>query len=111
MTTGPLDPRLDPDRYRPEEPDPPPVVPEAGDGTSPLDPADDPDRFVPDLPSDAPPPLSGQGQGQSLTDLLGSSRTYEGERDNYQWALGLLAVLAFLGLVAFLFGSVLTPSS
>ena len=109
MTTGPLDPRLDPDRFRPEQPDGPPVAPPAG-GALPLDPALDPDRFVPDLPLDAsPPPGSGRGQGQSLPDLLGSSRTYEGERDNVQWALGLLAVLAFLGLVTFLFGSVLTP--
>ncbi len=108
MTTGPLDPRLDPDRFRAEEPDGPAVVP-AVEGSLPLDPAQDPDRIVPDLPSDAPPPGSGRGRGQSLPDLLGSSRTYEGERDNFQWARGLLAVLAFLGLVTFLFDSVLTP--
>ena len=109
MTTGPLDPRLDPDRFRPEEPDDPPVVPAVEARAFPLDPAQDPDRFVADLPSDAVPPAPGHGQGQSLTDLLGSSRTYEGQRDNFQWALGLLAVLAFLGLVTFLFDSVLTP--
>lgn len=77
MTTGPLDPRLDPDRFRAEEPDGPAVVP-AVEGSLPLDPAQDPDRIVPDLPSDAPPPGSGRGRGQSLPDLLGSSRTYEG---------------------------------
>lgn len=61
-----------------------------------LDPADDPDRFPVD------------GQGQSLPELLGAG-AWEGERDNYQWALGLLAVLSFLAAVAFLFGSVLSP--
>lgn len=103
MTSGPLDPRLDPDRFRPGEDDA-----DAGDPLSPrssLDPAQDPDRFVPE----PAPAADAGGQGQSLTDLLGRSRTYEGERDNYQWALGLLAVLAFLGLVTFLFNNVLTP--
>jgi len=64
MTTGPLDPRHDPDRY---------------DGT------------------------------QNLTDLVGKAGAFEEERDNYQWALGLLAVLGFLAAVAFLFNNVLTP--
>ncbi len=102
MTTGPLDPRLDPDRFRPDEAA---TVPPAAGSSVPLDPAQDPDRYVPE----PAPPAGAQGQGQSLPDLLGRSRTYEGERDNYQWALGLLAVFAFLGLVAFLFNNVLTP--
>lgn len=55
-----------------------------------LDPAQDPDRFAAD------------GQGRRLPDLLGPSGTHEGERDSYQWALGLLAVFAFLAAVAFL---------
>ena len=69
MTTGPLDPRHDPDRYDPD----------CFDGT------------------------------QNLTDLVGKAGAFEEERDNYQWALGLLAVLGFLAAVAFLFTFVLTP--
>lgn len=60
----------------------------------PLDPARDPDRF---------------DGTQNLTDLVGKQGAFEEERDNYQWAYGLLAVLAFLAVVAFLFGMVLTP--
>ena len=90
MTAGPLDPRFDQDRYRPDEPD-------AVSGPPGLDPADDPDRFA------------SAGQGQSLPDLLGAAGTFQGERDNYQWVLGLLAVFAFLAGVAFLFNNVLTP--
>ncbi len=88
----------DPDRFDPDRPDSTSSdtpLPELLRG---LDPAYDPDRF-------APPP----GQGQSLVDLIGKERTHEGERDNYQWAIGLVSVLAFLALVAFLFNSVLTP--
>lgn len=101
MTTDPQDPaprrRLgaadDPDRFDPDA-DAEAAPPELPRG---LDPADDPDRY-------APP-----GQGQSLVDLLGKEGTQEGERDNYEWAAGLLGVLAFLALVAFLFNNVLTP--
>ena len=103
MTTDPQDPaprrRLgaadDPDRFDPEADaageTAPPELPRG------LDPTYDPDRY-------APP-----GQGQSLVDLLGKEGTQEGDRDNYQWAAGLLGVLAFLALVAFLFNNVLTP--
>jgi hypothetical protein len=80
----------------PDSPDDSPEV-EPPDRTAPLDMSKDPDRFP------------AAGQGQSLPDLLGKSGTYEGERDNYQWAFGLLAVFAFLAAVAFLFGSVLSP--
>ena len=84
--------RFDPDRFEPSrEPASPPELPRD------LDPRQDPDRFLP------------PGQGQSLTDLLGKAGTYEGERDGYQWVAGLLGVLAFLALVAFLFQSVLEP--
>ena len=87
--TGPLDPRLDPDRFDPDrEPDSPPELPRD------LDPRHDPDRF---------------DGSQNLTDLVGKDGAFEDERDNYQWALGLLAVLAFLAAVAFLFNNVLTP--
>ncbi len=87
----PLDMSKDPDRFDPTAPDLPPELPRG------LDPADDPDRFLP------------PGQGQSLPELLGKAGTYEGDRDGYQWVFGLLGVLAFLAVVAFLFGNVLTP--
>jgi hypothetical protein len=88
--TRPLDLSQDPDRFQPD--DHPRVV----EPTRALDPAQDPDRFLP------------PGQGQSLTDLLGD-RAYEEQRDGYQWVAGLLGVVAFLALVAFLFGEVLSP--
>ena len=99
MTTDPQDPaprrRLgaadDPDRFDAAADPAPPELPRG------LDPAYDPDRFSP------------PGQGQSLVDLLGKEGTQEGDRDNYPWAVGLLGVLAFLALVAFLFSNVLTP--
>jgi hypothetical protein len=70
-----LDPAQDPDRYDPER-DAAPV---------PLDPAADPDRY----------------RGATLPGLLGEG-AYEDERDTLTWLFGLLGVLAFLGLVAFL---------
>jgi hypothetical protein len=88
----PLDMSQDPDRFDPSEH--PRLVEPAPTG---LDPAQDPDRFLP------------PGQGQTLNDLLGPAGTYEGDRDGYQWIAGLLGVLAFLALVAFLFNNVLTP--
>lgn len=88
--TGPLDMSQDPDRYDPSR-DTAPVAP-AGR----LDPARDPDRYRP------------PGQGQTLTDLLGEG-AHEEKRDNYQWALGLLGVLAFLALVSWFFTSVVAP--
>ena len=101
----PLDMSQDPDRYDPDRDsgpvfDPaehPRVVEPAPELLRDLDPRDDPDRVLP------------PGQGQSLTDLLGKAGTYEGDRDGYQWIAGLLGVLAFLALVAFLFQSVLEP--
>ena len=93
--TRPLDRSKDPDRFDPDaHPRVVEPVPEQPRG---LDPARDPDRFRP------------PGQGQSLPELLGEERTYEGERDGYQWVFGLLGVLAFLAIVAYLFGNVLTP--
>ena len=93
--TRPLDMSQDPDRFDPTaHPRVVEPVPEQPRG---LDPARDPDRFRP------------PGQGQSLPELIGEERTYEGERDGYQWVFGLLGVLAFLAIVAYLFGNVLTP--
>ena len=91
--TGPLDPALDPDRYDPGR--------DAASLAGPLDPALDPDRYDPR--QDLPP-----GQGQTLTDLLGEG-AHEDSRDNYQWALGLLGVVAFIALVSWFFGSVVSP--
>lgn len=86
--TGPLDPADDPDRYDPARE---PAVPELPRG---LDPRYDPDRF---------------DGTQNLTELIGKDGAFEEERDNWQWVYGLLTVLAFLALVAFLFNSVLSP--
>ena len=77
-----------------------PAVPglEPADGrTRPLDMSQDPDRYLP------------PGQGQSLPELLGEAGTHEGERDNWQWAFGLIGVFLFLALVAWLFSEVLVP--
>ncbi|HVM27666.1 MAG TPA: hypothetical protein VM433_08340, partial [Mycobacteriales bacterium] len=82
----------DPDRFDPTR---------AAGPTGPLDPRLDPDRYDPG--KDLPP-----GQGQTLTELLGEG-AHEQPRDNYQWAYGLLGVLAFLALVSWLFTAVLTP--
>lgn len=92
---GRLDPALDPDRY-----DAPRDV--VGLPIGPLDPALDPDLYHLDLDAagDLPP-----GQGQTLPGLLGEG-AYEEKRDNWQWALGLLGVIVFLGLVSWFFGSV-----
>lgn len=93
-----LDPALDPDRYDPARAGAPD---EAAAPVGPLDPTFDPDRYDP--ARDAPP-----GQGQTLPELLGEG-AFEEKRDNYQWAIGLLGVLAFLALVSWFFSSVATP--
>ncbi len=121
--TAPLDPRNDPDRYRPEQDDLS-IVPGLGEGrTAPMDLSKDPDRFEnarteptapPELPRNLDPRydpdrFAPPGQGQSLTDLLGKEGAFEEKRDGYEWVFGLLAVLAFLAIVSFFFNSVLTP--
>ncbi len=91
MTTG----RLDPDR-----PDGPPrTAPPAG----PLDMSKEPDRY--ENTADARPPPLGRtgGAAPSLTDLIGRQAAQEEDRDGYVWIFGLLATLAFLGLVALVF--------
>lgn len=120
MTTPPA-PR--PDRASSDDPSPVPGLEPTGRAV-PLDVSRDPDRFDPaavrEVPRDLDPDQDidrfsvarqarGQGQGQSLPDLLGTAGTHEGERDGYEWAFGLLLVLAFLGAVAFLFNNVLSP--
>lgn len=88
---GPLDMSKDPDRFVPDRVEP--IVSSTPQG--PLDPSRDPDRYTP------------PGQGQTLTDLLGEG-AFEPKRDNNQWAIGLISILAFLLLVSWLFGSVLS---
>lgn len=86
--TGPLDPAGDPDRYDPTR---------EGEPAGPLDWAFDPDRYDPD--EDAAP----SGRGSTLPELIGSDRSFQDTPSPYAWALGLLAVLAFLLAVAFVF--------
>ena len=98
--TRPLDMSQDPDRFDADRFDPdthPRVVEPVPEQPRGLDPRKDPDRYLP------------PGQGQSLPELLGEAGTHEGERDNWQWAFGLIGVFVFLALVAFLFSNVLTP--
>jgi hypothetical protein len=108
--SGPLDMSQDPDRFDPAR--------DAAAPTGPLDMSQDPDRFDPARDAAAPTgPLDRSldpdryrppGQGQTLTDLLGEG-AQEDQRDNGQWALGLLAVIAFLALASWFFGSVVSP--
>lgn len=90
LPTGPLDMSQDPDRYDPTRDAAPVAAPRR------LDPARDPDRYRP------------PGQGQTLTDLLGEG-AHEDTRNNYEWAVGLLSVVAFLALVSWFFTSVVAP--
>ncbi|HWG93475.1 MAG TPA: hypothetical protein VNU66_04515 [Mycobacteriales bacterium] len=82
--TGPLDMSQDPDRYDPAR-DTGPAGP-----TGPLDMSQDPDRY-----------------DRTLPELLGEG-AFEEPRETSQWLLGLLGVIAFLALVSWLFGSVLS---
>jgi len=87
---GPLDMSKNPDRYSNA------VQPPGG----PLDMSKDPDRYA----ADAQPPLGRTGgAAPSLTDLIGRQAAQEEDRDGYVWIFGLLATLAFLGLVALVF--------
>ncbi|MCW2779141.1 MAG: hypothetical protein JWN17_2866 [Frankiales bacterium] len=83
--SGPLDLSQDPDRVQPGPPTsllpPAPFPPGVA-----LDPARDPDRVHPG--------------DRTLVDLLGEGAQEE-QRDGYVWLAGLLAVLVFLGLVAY----------
>lgn len=87
----PLDRSQDPDRFVPDEPG-------ASAGSVPLDPALDPDRYRPDVPVDLTLGLPAYA-GQTLPDLLGEGAQEE-RRDTYTWLLGLIGILAFLGLVS-----------
>ena len=62
----------------------------------------DPDRFDPDR-------FDADRDNLTLPDLLGKAGTYEDERNPLVWLAGLLAVLAFLGLIAYVIGN-LSPA-
>lgn len=103
----PMDLSKDPDRFQPDVA-PGVAVPAARAG--PMDPAGDPDRYEP-LADGLPVPgrRPDAGAGKDLEQLLGRDGTHEGDRDGLEWLVGLLAVVAFLALVALLFNTVLTP--
>lgn len=81
--SGPLDLSQDPDRMPPASSGPAPRVPTRTTPVRPLDPSQHPDR-----------------DDRTLTEMLGEGAQEE-SRDTYVWFFGLLAVLAFLALVAF----------
>jgi hypothetical protein len=76
-----VDPSQDPDRYDPARDTGEPAAPDAPA----LDPSHDPDRY----------------RSPTLTGLLGDG-AHEEPRDNLTWLIGLVSVLAFLGLVTLL---------
>ncbi len=95
--TAPLDPSNDPDRYDPDRDN----AFHAGGPPGPLDPALDPDRYDPA----AGVPVQRPGRsGETLTELLGEG-SYNDKPNPYVFLLGLLAVVAFLGLVAWIFSN------
>lgn len=106
--TRPLDPAGDPDRYDPTRDDRP-LTSETG----PLDWALDPDRYDP-AQDTAPPPTAkierpplvlGRtgGRRSTLPELIGKDASFEDNPSPYAWALGLVATVLFLLLVAFIF--------
>ncbi len=104
------EPRPEPEPFRPDIwADPP--TPRGSVPVGRLDPALDPDRYRPelDLPWEEPieDPASADG-GRTLPGLLGAG-AHEDERENAVWAVGLISMLLFLGLVAWFFSAVVTP--
>ena len=101
-----LDPAMDPDRYDPAREGLPPD-PVVSDG--PLDWAMDPDRYDPDAepPKPRQPLVLGRtgGTRQTLPDLL-SEGSFEDKPNPYMFLIGLAGILAFLGLVAFVFSNI-----
>ena len=116
---GPLDPAQDPDRFDPARDAAPPGR---------LDPAQDPDRYDPSRDAALPPgrldpaldpdryDRSGQspreplklgrtgGTSQTLPDLLAEG-SFDDKPSPYLFLLGLLGVVSFLLLVAFVFSN------
>ena len=80
----------------------------------PLDMSKDPDRYDPSRdPSTGLPPQveghSGPTQDRTLPELLGEG-AHEDDRVGMEWLAGLVAVLLFLALFAYLFAEVLNPA-
>jgi hypothetical protein len=73
-----------------------------GAANDPLDMSKDPDRF------DAAREV-GSDQDRTLPEMLGPG-AQEDERNGPEWLAGLVAVLVFLGLTAYLFAKVLDPA-
>ncbi|MDT7571284.1 MAG: hypothetical protein QOE05_1458 [Actinomycetota bacterium] len=100
MTT-PLDPANDPDRYDPTRES---AVPEG-----PLDWALDPDRYDAerdDPPKPERPPLvlgRTGGRRSTLPELIGKEASFQDSPSPYIWVLGLIGIVAFLLLFAFVF--------
>lgn len=99
-----LDPARDPDRYDARQSasddvglDDLMAAPSAARPAR-IDPTADPDRY-----------RTSAGAGQNLEEILGTERTHEGDRSGFEWIAGLVAVLAFILVVAYLFGNVLKP--
>lgn len=94
---GPLDPAQEPDRYDPVR----------DDGvTRPLDMSQDPDRYDRSGQSPREPLVLGRtgGTRQTLPDLLAEG-SFDDKPSPYLFLLGLLGVVSFLLLVAFVFSN------
>jgi hypothetical protein len=98
MTTphGPLDPAGDPDRFDPDR--------AADEPSGPLDWALDPDRYDP--AADAVSDAGTDGRRSTLPELIGADRSFQDAPSPYVWVAGLIGVVAFLLLVAFVFSHV-----
>ena len=105
MTT-PLDPANDPDRYDPARDA---AGPESGPPSGPLDWALDPDRYDPDADeppkAERPPLLLGRtgGRRSTLPELIGKEASFQDSPSPYIWVLGLIGIVAFLLVFAFVF--------
>ena len=106
--TSPLDPANDPDRYDPAR--------ESAAPQGPVDWALDPDRYDPAMdapPTDdaskhkRPPLLRGRtgGRRSTLPELIGKDASFQDTPSPYMWVAGLIGVVAFLLLVAFIFSN------
>ena len=93
--TVPLDPAGDPDRFDPTRSESP-------DG--PLDWALDPDRYDPAQDLQPPLPLGRVGgRSSTLPELIGKDASFQDSPSPYVWVLGLVGIVAFLLLFAFIF--------
>ncbi|MCU1590683.1 MAG: hypothetical protein JWP11_1939 [Frankiales bacterium] len=72
--------------------------------TVPLDPANDPDRYDPDK-DERPPLVLGRtgGRRSTLPELIGKEASFQDSPSPYIWILGLVGIVVFLLLFAFVF--------